>query len=93
VDYEKPFVIGTNRFTVGQETEIRDISKNIPIVKSANMSLGVNAFFKVAQQIAKVLPDYSVRIWEAHHEHKADKVSGTALQVGKTNRGCYWAKS
>jgi 4-hydroxy-tetrahydrodipicolinate reductase len=45
--------------------------------------MGVNVFFKVAQEIARALPNYEVRIREAHHAHKQDKPSGTALQVGR----------
>ncbi len=81
--YPKPWVIGTTGFDENQEATIREISKTIPIVKSSNMSMGVNVFFKVAQEIAKALPNYDVHIWEAHHEHKKDKPSGTALQAGK----------
>jgi 4-hydroxy-tetrahydrodipicolinate reductase len=81
--YSVPWVIGTTGFNSNQEDTLKEISKRIAIVKSSNMSLGVNAFFKAAQQIAKVLPEYDVHIQEAHHIHKKDSPSGTALQVGK----------
>jgi 4-hydroxy-tetrahydrodipicolinate reductase len=81
--YKVRWVIGTTGFSMEQEEEIARIAKTIPILKSSNMSLGVNVFIKAAQGIAKALPMYKVRIQEAHHIHKKDKPSGTALQVGK----------
>src|SRR5258706_7156021 len=81
--FDTPWVIGTTGFNEGQEATIAKIAKRIPIVKSSNMSMGVNVFFKVAQEIAKTLPNYDVHIQEAHHIHKVDEPSGTALQVGK----------
>src|SRR5262249_55581867 len=53
--FDTPWVIGTTGFNEGQEVTIREFSKRIPIVKSSNMSLGVNVFFSVAQQMAKLL--------------------------------------
>ena len=81
--YETPWVIGTTGFNDDQEATISKFSKRVPIVKSSNMSLGVNVFFKVAQEIARALPSYDVRIWEAHHAQKMDNPSGTAKQVGR----------
>lgn len=83
VRYGKAYVIGTTGFTKDQETVIAEAARKIPIVKSYNMSLGVNVFFKVAQQIAKALPNYQVHIQETHHVHKKDAPSGTALQAGR----------
>ena len=47
------------------------------------MSLGVNVFFKAAQEVARALPDYAVHIQETHHTKKKDAPSGTALQAGR----------
>ena len=80
--YETPWVIGTTGFNEDQEASIRRLSRKIPIVKSSNMSLGVNVFFKVAEVIAKTLPNYTVHIRETHHTKKKDAPSGTALQAG-----------
>jgi 4-hydroxy-tetrahydrodipicolinate reductase len=80
--YSTPWVIGTTGFTEAQEQTIKEIAAKIPIVKSSNMSLAVNVFFKVAQQVAKVLPQYDVQIQETHHIHKKDSPSGTALTAG-----------
>ena len=82
VRQRKAYVLGTTGFSKEQERVIQKAARSIAIVKSSNMSLGVNAFFSVAQQIAKTLPNYKVHIQETHHVHKKDAPSGTALQVG-----------
>ncbi len=81
--FNKSCVLGTTGFTKDQERTINEIARKIAVVKSSNMSLGVNAFFDAAQKIAKSLPDYAVHIQETHHVHKKDAPSGTALQAGK----------
>jgi len=83
VKYRKAIVIGTTGFSPEQEAHIAQAAKDIPIVVSFNMSLGVNVFFKVAQSVAKALPTYAVHIQETHHTQKKDAPSGTALQVGR----------
>jgi len=83
VKYRKGMVIGTTGFSADQEEKITYAAKEIPIVVSSNMSLGVNVFFKVAQEVAKALPGYSVHIQETHHTKKKDAPSGTALQAGR----------
>ena len=83
VAHKKSIVIGTTGFTLLDEQKIAAAAKVIPIVKSSNMSLGVNIFFKTAQDIARALPDYHVHIQETHHIHKKDAPSGTALQAGR----------
>jgi len=81
--YRKAMVIGTTGFSAEEEAKIAQASKEIPIVISSNMSLGVNVFFKAAQEIAKALPNYAVHIQETHHTKKKDAPSGTALQAGR----------
>lgn len=80
----KPIVIGTTGFTDKQEHIIKQCSKQIAIVKSSNMSLGVNVLFKLVECAAKVLNKelYDVEIIEKHHKHKKDAPSGTALTLG-----------
>ena len=78
----KPYVIGTTGFSAEQEKRIAEAAALIPIVKSSNMSSGVNAFFKAAILLAKALPTHAVHIQETHHMHKKDAPSGTALQAG-----------
>ena len=80
---KKPYVVGTTGFTPEQDDAIKGLAGTIPIVKSSNMSLGVNVFFKVAEQVARTLSAYGIRVEEKHHVHKKDAPSGTALQAGK----------
>jgi 4-hydroxy-tetrahydrodipicolinate reductase len=82
VKQKKAYVLGTTGFSKEQETKIKSASRKISVVRSSNMSLGVNVFFTAAQLLAKALPGYSVHIQETHHIHKKDSPSGTALQAG-----------
>ena len=82
VRLRKVYVLGTTGFSKDQEKVIQKAAKSIAIVRSSNMSMGVNVFFRVAQEIAKTLPNYKVHIQEKHHVHKKDSPSGTALQAG-----------
>ncbi|MBI5459010.1 4-hydroxy-tetrahydrodipicolinate reductase [Methanobacterium sp.] len=54
---------------------------NIKAVISPNMAVGVNVFFKIIKDLAKILPDYDIEIIEAHHKHKVDAPSGTACKA------------
>jgi len=83
MQWGKACVLGTTGFTKEQERIIQEAARKIAIVKSSNMSLGVNVFFDAAQKIARSLPDYAVHIQETHHVHKKDAPSGTALQAGQ----------
>ncbi|SEP04330.1 4-hydroxy-tetrahydrodipicolinate reductase [Nitrosovibrio sp. Nv6] len=77
-------VIGTTGFSVEQKEELEAASKDIPIVFAPNMSVGVNVAFKLTEMAAKVLnEDYDIEIIEAHHRHKIDAPSGTALHMGE----------
>ncbi len=82
-DHKKPIVIGTTGFTEEQLNIIKDCSKDIPIVFSPNMSLGVNVLFKLLEIAIKALKDkgYDVEISEIHHRFKKDAPSGTALRL------------
>ncbi len=79
---KKAYVLGTTGFKKEQEDAIQKAASVIPVVRSSNMSLGVNVFFSAAQLLAKALPGYTVHIEETHHIHKKDAPSGTALQAG-----------
>ena len=79
----KAYVLGTTGFAPEHEKKIAQAARKIAVIKSSNMSLGVNVFFKVAQDIARALSGYKIHIQETHHLHKKDAPSGTALQVGK----------
>ena len=77
-------IIGTTGFTPEQKTEIEDAARDISIVLSPNMAVGVNVVFKLLAQAAKALKDgYDIEIIEAHHRHKVDAPSGTALKMGE----------
>jgi 4-hydroxy-tetrahydrodipicolinate reductase len=77
-------VIGTTGFQAAQKTSIVAATQEIPIVMAPNMSVGVNLTFKLVELAAKVLGEgYDVEIIEAHHRHKVDAPSGTALRLGE----------
>jgi len=77
-------VIGTTGFTDAQKAEIADIAKDIAIVMAPNMSVGVNVTLKLLEMAAKALSTgYDIEIIEAHHRHKVDAPSGTALKMGE----------
>ncbi|MBE0623283.1 MAG: 4-hydroxy-tetrahydrodipicolinate reductase [Burkholderiales bacterium] len=80
----KSMVIGTTGFDAEGKKRIAAASKRIPIVFAPNMAVGVNAAIKLAQVAANILGDaYDVEIIEAHHRHKVDAPSGTALKLGE----------
>lgn len=77
-------VIGTTGFTPEQQAEIDAAAKVIAICKASNFSTGVNVCFKLLDMAARVLgDDVDIEISEAHHRHKVDAPSGTALSMGQ----------
>ena len=77
-------VIGTTGFDAHGLARIREASRTIPIVVAPNMSVGVNVVFKLIEQAARALSEgYDLEIIEAHHRHKVDAPSGTALKMGE----------
>ncbi len=77
-------VVGTTGFNEAQKAEIAEIAKHIAIVMAPNMSVGVNVTLKLLQMAAKALATgYDIEIIEAHHRHKVDAPSGTALKMGE----------
>jgi 4-hydroxy-tetrahydrodipicolinate reductase len=91
-----PLVLGTTGHDAAQLEAIAGAAKHIPIVMASNFSLGVNLLFKLAELTAGVLGvEYDAEIFEAHHRHKKDAPSGTALSVGEAvakGRGTTLAK-
>lgn len=80
----RALVIGTTGFSDAQKTRIAQGARRIPIVQSPNFAIGVNVVFRLAQTAAAALgDDYDVEIVEAHHRHKVDAPSGTALKLGE----------
>jgi 4-hydroxy-tetrahydrodipicolinate reductase len=79
-----PLVIGTTGFDEDGKARIAAAARHIPIVFAPNMSVGVNLLMKLAELAAHVLEDgYDIEIIEAHHRHKVDAPSGTALGLGQ----------
>lgn len=78
-----PVVICTTGLSDEQLERIKKLSKTVAVLKSANMSLGINTLFKLLQDAAKVLATagYDVEIVEKHHNQKLDAPSGTALAL------------
>ncbi|HRW72220.1 4-hydroxy-tetrahydrodipicolinate reductase [Ottowia sp.] len=77
-------VIGTTGFSDAQKAEIAAAAQDIAIVMAPNMSVGVNVTLKLLEMAAKALSTgYDIEIVEAHHRHKVDAPSGTALKMGE----------
>jgi 4-hydroxy-tetrahydrodipicolinate reductase len=86
-------VIGTTGFDDAGKAAIRRASETVAVLFSPNMSVGVNATFKLLEMAAKMLsPGYDIEILEAHHRHKVDAPSGTALKMGETIAGALGEK-
>ncbi len=83
----KGMVIGTTGFNPDELEEIKRLfsSPRIPCVMAANMSMGINLLLKIVRDMARALEgDYDVEIIEAHHRHKKDAPSGTALRLAQS---------
>jgi len=89
-------VIGTTGLSAADEKKIAAAAKSAVIVKSGNMSLGVNLLAALVKQVAKTLgDDFDIEILEMHHRKKVDAPSGTALLLGNAaadGRGTYLEK-
>jgi 4-hydroxy-tetrahydrodipicolinate reductase len=82
--HAKAMVIGTTGFSPAQKKAIEEAAKRMPIAMAANFAVGVNAAYRLAEMAARILGDgYDVEIIEAHHRHKVDAPSGTALRLGE----------
>ncbi len=80
----KRMVIGTTGFSEAEKQQLAQAAEEIAIVLAPNMSVGVNLCFKLLELAARVLGDAAdVEIIEAHHRHKVDAPSGTALRMGE----------
>ena len=74
-----PIVIATTGFSKDELEKIEELSKEIPIFRSANMSLDINMMAEIVKKVAKVLQDTDIEIIETHHNRKIDSPSGTAI--------------
>ena len=81
-------IVGTTGFTEAQKQRIAAAAERIGIVMAPNFAVGVNVTFKLAEIAARSLgPAFDVEIVEAHHKHKVDAPSGTALRLGEVVAG------
>ena len=88
VAHGKAMVIGTTGFDDTGKAAIQAAAQQIGIVFAANFSVGVNVMLKLLEKAAKVMGDYTdIEIVEAHHRHKVDAPSGTALAMGEVIAG------
>jgi 4-hydroxy-tetrahydrodipicolinate reductase len=77
-------VIGTTGFSAEQKKLIEAAAQEIPVVFAPNMAVGVNVVFKLLDLAARILNEgYDIEVIEAHHRHKIDAPSGTALRMGE----------
>lgn len=77
-------IVGTTGLGAEDKAAFQDAAREIPIVLAPNMAVGVNLVFKLLDTAARILNDgYDVEIVEAHHRHKVDAPSGTALRMGE----------
>lgn len=80
----KKVVIGTTGYSDAQKAAIRQAADDIAIVLAPNMSVGVNLSLKLLEMTARVMGSYTdIEVIEAHHRHKVDAPSGTALRMGE----------
>ncbi|MDR0289158.1 MAG: 4-hydroxy-tetrahydrodipicolinate reductase [Rickettsiales bacterium] len=81
VKFKKPLVSGTTGI---ESIDLKEYATEVPILWSANMSVGVNVLLKLVKKAAGLLGnEYDAEIWEMHHNLKKDSPSGTAIELGK----------
>lgn len=78
-----PLVSGSTGLSDAQRSKLVDAARNIPVLWASNFSLGVAVLAHLASEAARLLPDWDCDIIEAHHRHKLDAPSGTALSLGQ----------
>lgn len=84
----KQMVIGTTGFTDEQKAQLLAVENDTSLCMASNFSTGVNLCFKLLDLAAKVLgDDFDIEVYEAHHRHKVDAPSGTALSMGEVVAG------
>ncbi|HJP30004.1 MAG TPA: 4-hydroxy-tetrahydrodipicolinate reductase [Candidatus Latescibacteria bacterium] len=77
-------VVGTTGFTAVQLSEFKDTVSTVPCVFAPNFSTAMNVLFKLVEEAARILgDDYDVEVLEAHHRHKVDAPSGSALRLAE----------
>lgn len=81
----KALVVGTTGLGEAEHALLKQTERRAAVLVAANFSIGINLLLSLAEQAARALParEYDVEIVEAHHRHKADAPSGTALALGR----------
>jgi 4-hydroxy-tetrahydrodipicolinate reductase len=79
----KAAVVGTTGFSAEELALAKKAGDKIPLIISPNMSAGVNLMFKIAEDVARALPDFDTEIMEIHHNKKKDSPSGTAARLAE----------
>lgn len=88
VEADKKLVIGTTGFDLEGQAAIERAAETIAVLKSPNMSVGINVVFRLIEMAARALgEDVDVEVIEAHHRHKIDAPSGTAVRMGEILAG------
>jgi len=83
-EHGRGVVVGTTGFSATQKAEIGRHASEIPVLLAPNMGIGINLLFGLVEAAARALGDgYDAEILEAHHRHKVDAPSGTALRLGE----------
>ncbi|MEL6506616.1 MAG: 4-hydroxy-tetrahydrodipicolinate reductase [Pseudomonadota bacterium] len=83
VAHDCALVVGTTGFAPADDARFAQAAEDIPIVKSGNMSTGIAILSALVAQATRHLPEFDIEITEAHHRHKIDAPSGTALMLGE----------
>jgi 4-hydroxy-tetrahydrodipicolinate reductase len=79
-----PVVTGTTGLSAEQQIELRTLATQIPILQAANFSVGVNILARLVELASRASgEEFDLEVFEAHHKHKVDAPSGTALMLGK----------
>jgi 4-hydroxy-tetrahydrodipicolinate reductase len=81
--YRVRMVIGTTGFSAEEDRAVFAASRQLGVVRSSNMAVGVNVLFGLLRKMAESLKGYKVAITETHHVHKKDAPSGTAKTMGE----------
>jgi len=79
----KPLVIATTGFTPHQQNLLMEAAKEMPLLYSSNMSVGIALLKQLVEQVSATLKDFDIEIVEQHHRHKVDSPSGTAITLGE----------
>lgn len=79
----RPLVIGTTGLSTGQIDDLRILAEDVPVWYARNMSTGVSLLQRILPEIARALTGFDIEIVEAHHRHKVDAPSGTALMLAE----------